>query len=72
MPPAWAPSAALTVAAFGSLTRRRQLIGTGITLLSLGLVGLSLVRHLAPAVACCVLVGFGLILFFSTSQAVVR
>ena len=48
------------------------MIGTGITLLSLGLVGLSLVRHLAPAVACCVLVGFGLILFFSTSQAVVQ
>jgi MFS family permease len=36
------------------------------------MLALSMVRDLPLAVVCCVLVGYGLILFMSTSQAVVQ
>jgi predicted MFS family arabinose efflux permease len=65
-------AAALTVATFGSLARRRQFIGAGVAILTGALFGLSLVRSPLLAVVCCALIGYGLILFFATSQSVVQ
>src|SRR5262249_28944055 len=64
--------AALFVASFGSLARRRLLIGAGVWLTVVTLLGLSLMWGLPWDVACCALLGAGLILFFATSQAVVQ
>jgi predicted MFS family arabinose efflux permease len=64
--------AALVVATFGSLSRRRQFIAAGVGLTTAALLGLSATTNLAVAVACCGLIGFGLILFLATSQAVVQ
>jgi MFS family permease len=69
---AGALTAALTVATFGSWGRRHHFIGGGIALVSAALVGLSLVTELGLAMACCALVGFGLISFFATCQSVVQ
>jgi MFS family permease len=65
-------AAALTVAMFGSMARRRQLIGLGLAIVIGALVGLGLAPTLGPAVVCCGLAGYGLILFFATSQSVVQ
>jgi MFS family permease len=65
-------AAALTVAMFGSLKRRRKLIGLGLAVIVLGLVGLGLSRTPGMAVVACALAGYGLILFFATSQSVVQ
>jgi MFS family permease len=64
--------AALTVAALGTLERRRTFIGIGITVVVGALLGLSLAGHLYVAAGCCALIGFGLILFFATSQSIVQ
>jgi MFS family permease len=64
--------AALTVATFGSLERRKRFIATGVMLVALGLTGLSLARQLWPAMACCSVIGFGLISCFSSSQATLQ
>lgn len=64
--------AAWTVARFGSLERRRLFIGLGVSLLGVALVTLSLTTTLPAAIAACALAGFGLILFFVTSQAVIQ
>jgi MFS family permease len=63
---------ALTVATFGALGRHRQLMSVGVAVIISGLLGLSLVGGLPLAVACCALIGFGLILFFAVSQAVTQ
>jgi len=65
-------SAALTVAAFGRSLRSRYFIGGGVALVSLGLLGLAGAHQLAAALGCCLLIGFGLILFFSTAQATLQ
>jgi MFS family permease len=64
--------AALTIATFGSLARGRRFVTLGVGVTAVALLGLSLVRSLPLAAACCVLVGYGLILFMSTSQGIVQ
>jgi MFS family permease len=64
--------AALLVASFGSLTRRRLFLGAGVGVSATALAGLSLVQSLPQAAAVCTLLGAGLILFNSTSQAVTQ
>lgn len=64
--------AALTVATYGSLDRSRRFIAVGVLVIVGGLVGLSLVKSMPLAIGCCVLVGYGLIIFMATSQAVVQ
>jgi MFS family permease len=65
-------AAALTVATFGTFARRRLFLNTGVCIIGAALAGLSWVESLEAGVVCCALVGFGLILFFPTSQAVVQ
>jgi MFS family permease len=65
-------AAALPVATFGSMARRRAFIGTGLCSVTLALFGLCMAASLSFAIACCALLGFGLILFLSTSQAAVQ
>lgn len=64
--------AALTTATFGSEARRRFLILGGMAMVCLAILGLSLFRELVLASACCAVFGFGMILFFSTGQAMVQ
>ncbi len=65
-------AAGLLVATFGTLERRRRFIGTGVTVVTVALFGLSLTTDLLAATVLAALVGFGLILFFSTGQAVMQ
>jgi predicted MFS family arabinose efflux permease len=65
-------TAALAVARFGSMDRTRLFIGIGLCVVPAGLMGLSVVSGLPLAVACCALIGFGLILFLATGQSVVQ
>ena len=65
-------AAALAVAAFGTMARRRLFIILGVMVTAAGLLGLGVVKSLSPAVFSCGLLGFGLILFFATSQAMVH
>jgi MFS family permease len=65
-------TAALTVATYGSPARSRQFISTGVSVLALALLGLSIARSLPLAAACCAFIGFGLILFLATSQGGVQ
>jgi MFS family permease len=65
-------TAALMIASFGSLSRRRWFIGMGVAIVSLSMLALSRVQHLPFAVLFCAFIGLGLILFFATSQAVVQ
>src|SRR5262249_56717395 len=62
--------AALLVASFGSIRRRRAFLGAGVGIASAALLGLSLAPDLVTAVTCCGLVGGGVILVFATSQGV--
>ena len=65
-------SSALAVAAFGRSLHSRYFIGGGVALVSLGLIGLANAQQLVTALPCCLLIGFGLILFFSTAQAALQ
>jgi MFS family permease len=65
-------AAALTVATFGTFARRQLFIDMGVWLIGTALLGLSWVNSLPLAITWCALLGFGLILFFPTSQAVVQ
>ena len=65
-------AAAWTLATFGSLEERRQVIRAGVSLVSAGLIALSVAQYLPLAMACCGLIGFGLILFLATSQSVIQ
>jgi MFS family permease len=67
-----AMAAALAVASFGSLPRRRLFLGGGVLLAALSLLGLARSQTLAEAWACCCGAGAGLILFFATAQAVTQ
>ncbi len=62
----------LLVASFGSLKRRRRFLGTGLVVAALALIGLSLAPNLVLGMICCSLLGLGLVMFFSTSQATVQ
>jgi predicted MFS family arabinose efflux permease len=64
--------AALLVASFGSLTRRRWFLGAGVAVSATMLAWLSLVQELFPGLALCTFLGGGLILFNATSQAVTQ
>jgi MFS family permease len=65
-------AAAWTLATFGSMEERRQLIRAGVGLVTAGLLTLSGARNLPLAMGCCGLIGFGLILFLATSQSIVQ
>jgi MFS family permease len=65
-------AAAWTLATFGSMEERRQLIRAGVGLVSIGLMALSLAGNLLLAMACCGLIGFGLILFLATTQSIIQ
>jgi len=69
---AGALAAALTVARFGSREPRRPFIAAGIAVVSIDLVALSQVDQLSVAIVCNAFIGFGLILFLSTSQSVMQ
>jgi MFS family permease len=64
--------AALLVATYGSMARRRLFLGAGVGLTVAGLLGLAGAWNLPLAIGCCGLLGCGLILFFATTQAVVQ
>jgi MFS family permease len=64
--------ASLLVASFNSRLRRRWFLAAGVGLASSSLLCLAMTRSLPPAVACCALLGCGLILFFPTSQAIMQ
>jgi MFS family permease len=64
--------ASLLVASFSASPRRHWFLAAGVGLASSSLVGLALARSLPVAVACCALLGCGLILFFPTSQAIMQ
>ncbi|MBY0232387.1 MAG: MFS transporter [Gemmataceae bacterium] len=51
---------------------RLWLLGSGVTLASLGLGLLSSAKGLGPSLACCALAGLGMILFFSTGQTALQ
>jgi MFS family permease len=65
-------AAAWTLATFGSVEERRQVIRAGVTLVSAGLLALSVAPNLPMAMGCCGLIGFGLILFLATSQSILQ
>jgi MFS family permease len=67
---AGALAAALTVAAFGSASRNRTFIASGVAIVTASLLGLSQADDLFLAVGFSALIGYGLILFLATSQSV--
>lgn len=64
--------AALTAASIGNDVRRKVLLLGGLLTVATGLAGLTAVRSLPAAIGCCVLFGFGMILFFATGQTLVQ
>jgi MFS family permease len=65
-------AAALMLATFGSLERRRHLLGSGVCVIAFSLVSLSFAPGLILGTMCSGLAGFGLILFFATGQSVAQ
>ncbi len=65
-------ASAMTVATFAGPRRSRYFVAAGIGMACLGLLGLSLADGLLFAFVSCFLVGFGLVLFFSTAQAILQ
>jgi MFS family permease len=63
---------ALLVASYGSRSRRRLFLGTGVVLGGVALAALALFTSLPLAILACTLVGCALILFFSTGQAAMQ
>ncbi|HEV3119087.1 MAG TPA: MFS transporter [Gemmataceae bacterium] len=64
--------AAWTVATFGSLEHRSQMLGGGVAIVVSGLILLALAGNLLFAVCCSALIGYGLILFLATSQSIMQ
>ena len=64
--------AAWTVATFGSLEHRSQMLGGGVAVVVSGLILLALAGNLLFAVCCSALIGYGLILFLATSQSIMQ
>jgi predicted MFS family arabinose efflux permease len=65
-------AAALTAATIGNDVRRKLLLLGGLLAVTTALTGLALTGSLHVATGCCVLFGFGMILFFATGQTVVQ
>src|ERR1700751_776536 len=63
---------ALVVATYGHLFAPRRLALGGIWLFSIALLALSLIRNFYLALACLLVAGFGMLLFFSTSNTVLQ
>lgn len=63
---------ALTVASFGTASRRRGFLAAGIVLTTAALLELSLTSWLSSAVFGCGLAGYGMILFFATGQGAMQ
>jgi MFS family permease len=63
---------ALIVATYGHLFTPRRLALGGVWLFSIALLGLSLCRNFYVALACLLVAGFGMLLFFSTSNTVLQ
>ncbi len=64
--------AALLVATFGTVGRRKLFLSAGVGLSAVALAVLSRVDDFGAALACCALLGTGLILFFPTGQAIMQ
>jgi MFS family permease len=64
--------AALATATFGSVGRRSSFLLAGMCACALGLLGLAIVESALAAGACCVCVGFGLVLYLSTGQSTLQ
>jgi predicted MFS family arabinose efflux permease len=64
--------AALAAATIGNDVRRKLLLVTGLVSVAVALSVMSFSRSLPVAAGCCVLFGFGMILFFATGQTVVQ
>jgi predicted MFS family arabinose efflux permease len=65
-------AAALTAATFGNDVRRKVLLTAGLALVAGALLVLSATHALSVATGCCVVFGFGMILFFATGQSAVQ
>jgi predicted MFS family arabinose efflux permease len=63
---------ALVAATFANDVRRKVLLFGGLVVVSAALIGLFITTMLSVATACCVVFGFGMILFFATGQAAVQ
>jgi predicted MFS family arabinose efflux permease len=63
---------ALIVATYGHLFTPRRLALGGVWLFSIALLGLSRSRNFYVALACLIVAGFGMLLFFSTSNTVLQ
>jgi MFS family permease len=63
---------ALVVATYGHLFKPRKLALGGIWVFSIALFALSLSRNFYVALACLLVAGFGMLLFFSTSNTVLQ
>ncbi len=64
--------AALVLASFTDRRWRRLFIALAVFAAAAGLILLSFAGHIIPAMVCCALVGFGLVLFNATSQSIVQ
>jgi len=64
--------AALATATFGSVGRRGSFLLLGTCCCALGLLGLALAHSALAAGACCVCIGFGLVLYLSTGQSTLQ
>jgi MFS family permease len=64
--------ASLLVASYSSRVRQRWFLAAGVGLASSSLACLAVARSLPVAVACCAVLGCGLILFFATSQSIMQ
>jgi MFS family permease len=65
-------TAAATVARSASVARQQIFIGAGLCSVTAALVGLAFATHLWQAEVFCVTLGFGLIMYLSTSQGIVQ
>jgi predicted MFS family arabinose efflux permease len=64
--------AALVLASFTDRRWRRPFLAFAVFAAAAGLILLSFARQIIPAMMCCALVGFGLVLFNATSQSIVQ
>ena len=65
-------AAALVAATFGNEVRRKLLLLGGLIAVATALAVMSMTQSLPLAAGCCVVFGFGMILFFATGQALVQ
>lgn len=65
-------ASAWAVATFTGPRRSRYFVAAGVGLACLGLLGLSQAERLGHAFGSCFMIGFGLVMFFSTGQAMMQ